>query len=163
MGRGGCVHRPGGAGLRSEHLSSTGAMGPSVSWGPWPRPVARAAVGTQECTQIGKNGLSTPFRGTCVHCCAVADNRGYAGVYTDRLKRPLDAGLGRSCTLLRRDPPRQRLTQTPEEPILGGFTHGCGAWDRTESPFEVRCRQKLGASSPPDGGFPTAATHQGRG
>ena len=114
-------HRPGGAGLRSEHLSSTGAMGPSMSWDPWPRPVARAAVGTQECTQIGKNGLSTPFRGTCVHCCAVADNRGYAGVYTDRLKRPLDAGLGRSCTLLRRDSPRQRLTQTPEEPILGGI------------------------------------------
>ena len=41
---------------------------------------------------------------------------GDAGVYTDRLKRPLDAGLGRSCTLLRRDSPRQRLTQTPEEP-----------------------------------------------
>ena len=109
-------HRPGGAGLRSEHLSSTGAMGPSVSWDPWPRPVARVAVVTQECTQIGENGLSTPFRGTCVHCCAVADNRGYAGVYTDRRKRPLDAGLGRSCTLLRRDSSRRRPTRTPEEP-----------------------------------------------
>ena len=25
---------------------------------------------TQECTQIGENGLSTPFWGICVHCCA---------------------------------------------------------------------------------------------
>ena len=32
-------------------------------------PVARGAVGTQECTQIGENGLSEPFRGICVHCC----------------------------------------------------------------------------------------------
>ena len=38
-------HRPGGMGLRSGHLSITGAMGPSTSWGPWPRPVVRAAVG----------------------------------------------------------------------------------------------------------------------
>ena len=26
---------------------------------------------TQECTQIAENGLSVPFRGICVHCCAV--------------------------------------------------------------------------------------------
>ena len=26
---------------------------------------------TQECTQIGQNGLSAPFWGICVHCCAV--------------------------------------------------------------------------------------------
>ena len=30
-----------------------------MSWDPWPRPVARPAVGMQECTQIGENGLST--------------------------------------------------------------------------------------------------------
>ena len=24
---------------------------------------------TQECTQIGQNGLSAPFWGICVHCC----------------------------------------------------------------------------------------------
>ena len=35
-----------------------GAMGPSVSRDPWTRPVARAGVGTHECTQIGENGLS---------------------------------------------------------------------------------------------------------
>ena len=33
-------------------------MGPSISWNPWPRPVARAAVGMQECTQTGEDGLS---------------------------------------------------------------------------------------------------------
>ena len=51
-------HRPGGMDLRSGHLSITRAMGPSMSWDPWPRPVARAAVGMQECTQIGENRLS---------------------------------------------------------------------------------------------------------
>ena len=38
-------HRPGGVGLRSERPGITGAMGPSTSWSPWPRPAARAAVG----------------------------------------------------------------------------------------------------------------------
>ena len=28
-----------------------------------------ASATTQECTQIGGNGLSAPFWGTCVHCC----------------------------------------------------------------------------------------------
>ena len=62
-------HRPGGVGLRSERSGITGAMGPSMSWDPWPRPAVRAAVGTQECTQIGKNGPSAPFWAICVHCC----------------------------------------------------------------------------------------------
>ena len=44
-----------------------GAMGPSTSWDQWPRPVTRAVVGAQECTQIGQNGLSAPFWGICVH------------------------------------------------------------------------------------------------
>ena len=61
-------HHPGGAGLRSEHLSSTGAMGPSVSWDPWPRPVARATVVTQECTQIGENGCVGAVLG---HLCTL--------------------------------------------------------------------------------------------
>ena len=30
-----------------------------------------ARATTQECTQIGGNGPSVPFRGICVHCCAV--------------------------------------------------------------------------------------------
>ena len=51
-------HRPGGMDLRSERPGITGAMGPSMSRDPWPRPAARAAVGTQECTQTGENALS---------------------------------------------------------------------------------------------------------
>ncbi len=31
--------------------------------------IVRTTVATQECTQIGENGPSAPFRGTCVHCC----------------------------------------------------------------------------------------------
>ena len=88
-------HRPGGVGLRSERPGITGAMGPSMSWDPWPRPVARAAVGMQECTQIGENGLSAPSWGTCVHCHAVAGRRGDAGVYTDRRKQALGATTAR--------------------------------------------------------------------
>ena len=33
-----------------------------------PARVARTTVGTQECTQIGENGLSEPFWGIRVHC-----------------------------------------------------------------------------------------------
>ena len=55
------------------------AMGPSTTWDQWPRPVTRAVVGTQECTQIDGNGLSGPFWGVCVHCWAVAPLRTGAG------------------------------------------------------------------------------------
>ena len=96
--RWGGPHCPGRVNLRSERPGITGAMGSSTSWNPWPRPVTRAAVGTQECTQIGENGPSEPFRGVCVHCCAVVDRREAAGVYTDRRKWPLGAILGHSCT-----------------------------------------------------------------
>ena len=110
-------------GLRSEHPGIAGAMRPSMSWDPWPRPVARTAVGTQECTQIRENDLSAPFRGTCVHCCAVADRRGYAGVYTDRRKWPLEAVLGHLCTLLRRELRRElrQVARVPQPPwCVGG-------------------------------------------
>jgi len=36
-------------------------------------------VGTQECTQIGENGLSTPFWGICVHCCAAGSHERTVG------------------------------------------------------------------------------------
>ena len=42
-------------------------------------PGAQAFVGTQECTQIGENGLSEPFWVIRVHCCVVVtqpDRRG---------------------------------------------------------------------------------------
>ena len=64
-------HHSGGVGLRSERPGITGTMGPSTSWDQWPRPVTHAVVGAQECTQIDQNGPSAPFRGICVHCCAV--------------------------------------------------------------------------------------------
>ena len=48
-----------------------GGHGAADIVGPVARPVVRAAVGTQECTQIGENGLSELFWGICVHCCAV--------------------------------------------------------------------------------------------
>ena len=41
-----------------------------VASSPWRRGRHRPG-GAQECTQIGKNGPSVPFRGICVHCCAV--------------------------------------------------------------------------------------------
>ena len=96
-------HRPGGVGVRSERPCVTGAMGSLMPWDPQPRPVARAAVVTQECTQIGENGLSELFWAICVHCCAVVGGRGNAGVYTDRRKWSLGAVLGHLCTLLRRE------------------------------------------------------------
>ena len=111
-------HRPGGVGLRSERPGVTGAMGSLMSWDPWPRPVARATVETQECTQIGENGPSDPFWVICVHCCAVVDRRGDAGVYTDRRKWPLGAVLGHSCTLLRRE--LRRVARAPQPPWRAG-------------------------------------------
>ncbi len=38
---------------------------------PWRRRGRHRQAATQECTQIGENGPSAPFRGTCVHCWAV--------------------------------------------------------------------------------------------
>ena len=120
MGR--CLrHRPGGAGL------TAGAV-------------------TQECTRIGGNGLSAPFRGIRVHCCNVVDNRGYAGVYTDRLKRPLGAVSGHLCTLLQREDRAssrvgvQECTQIGgnglSAPFWGTCVHCCDAIRRGVNPHE---------------------------
>ncbi len=57
----------------NKNCTSRGSWGPSTSWDPWPRPVTHEAWGTQECTQIGGNGLLASFWGICVHCC---DSRG---------------------------------------------------------------------------------------
>ena len=78
-----------------------------------------APAATQECTQIGGNGLSGPFRGIRVHCCAVVDRRGDTGVYTDWLEWPLGAVLGHSCTVLRRESryeSRRELCQVARAP-----------------------------------------------
>ena len=61
-------------------------------------------VGTQECTQVGENGLSALFLAICVHCCnvrVVRAGRGDARVYTDRREWPLDTVFCHLCTLLR--------------------------------------------------------------
>ena len=62
--------------------------------------VTREAVGTQECTQIGGNGLSELFWVICVHCC---DSRGSRA----------SGAAARLASL-----PRQQPTQTPEEPPM---------------------------------------------
>ena len=96
--------------------------------------IVRATVGTQECTQIGQNGLSAPFRGICVHCCAASrdTNRGASCVrWHERLSHhgvsaapprwPLS--LGREDRLCASGVaarlaswPRRQPTRTPEEP-----------------------------------------------
>ena len=93
-------------------------MGSLMSWDPWPRPVARATVETQECTQIGENDLSDPFLVIRVHCYAVVDRRGDAGVYTDWRKRTLGAVLGHLCTLLRCE--LRRVARAPQPPWCAG-------------------------------------------
>ena len=45
-------------------------MGGQLRYRPGGVGVTALAV-TQECTQIGENGLSVPFWGICVHCWAV--------------------------------------------------------------------------------------------
>ena len=59
-------------------------------------------VGTQECTQIGKNGLSAPFWGICVHCCAARIVRAAMRVAT----RTVSGGTsGSNAMVCRRRPP----------------------------------------------------------
>ena len=98
-------HHPGGVSVRSERPGITGPWGRRRRGTRGPARSRERPWGTQECTQIGENGLSTPFWGICVHCCDAGVARaavGGAGVYTDWLKWPLDAVLGHLCTLLRR-------------------------------------------------------------
>ena len=127
--------------LRFERSGITGAMGPSMSWDPWPRPVARAAVVTQECTQIGENGLSEPFWVICVHCCGARVASGDTSTPTAMAcrQRPSVARLspGRENRLCASGAAarlafslRCQPTQTSEEPafctvsflLLRGFT-----------------------------------------
>ena len=98
--------------------------------------IVRTAVLTQECTQIGGNGLSAPFRGICVHCCdASRDTNCDASCarWHERLSRhgvpaapprwPLSLGRedrlcasGAAARLA--SSPRRQPTRTPEEPFL---------------------------------------------
>ena len=51
------------ASLRFERPGITGAMGPSMSWDPWPHPVVRAAVGggRRSVHRLAKTAPSEPF------------------------------------------------------------------------------------------------------
>ena len=60
-------------------------------------------VGTEECTQIGENGLLAPFWGICVHCCDARIVRAAMRVAT----RTVSGGTsGSSAMVCRRRPPR---------------------------------------------------------
>ena len=138
-------HHPGGVGLRSERPGITGPWGRRRRGACSPARSRERTVGTQECTQIGENGLSTPFWGICVHCCVAGIARaavGGAGVYTDWRKWPLDAVLGHLCTLLRRGDRASgrwghnsvhRLAKMASRRRFGAFvytvaTPGCVGW-----------------------------------
>ena len=121
-------HRPGGVGVRSERPCVTGAIGSLMPWDSQPRPVARAAVVTQECTQIGENGPSEPFWVICVHCCDARVASGGTSTPTAMAcrQRPSVARLspGQENRLCASDAAarlafslRGQPTQTPEEPL----------------------------------------------
>ena len=92
-----------------------------------------AGAGTQECTQIGENGLSVSFWDTCVHCCdarvaRVATRAASSGTSAPTTmacrRRPLGGRLSsgrenRSCAsgaaASLASSPRRQPTQTPEE------------------------------------------------
>ena len=97
-------HRLGGVGLRSKPPWHHGAIGPSISWDPWPRPVARAAVGTVRSVHKSVEMALRSRFGSFVYTVApwawVVGGLGIATVYTDRRKRPISAILGHLCTLL---------------------------------------------------------------
>ena len=87
-------------------------------------------MGTQECTQIGENGLSEPFWGICVHCCdaRVASGGTSAPTAMACRQRPSMARLspGRENRLCASGAAARlafsleyQPTQTPEEPLKG--------------------------------------------
>ena len=96
--------------------------------------IVRATVGTQECTQIGQNGLSAPFWGVCVHCCDAShdtnrdascvrwhERLSHHGVPAAPPRWPLSPGRedrlcasGAAARLA--SSPRCQPTRTPEEP-----------------------------------------------
>ena len=50
------------------------------------------ALGSQECTQMGGSGLSTPDWGVCVHCWAVSCGQPPAGLLSVGVAEPLERG-----------------------------------------------------------------------
>ena len=84
----------------------------------WASPPGRR---TQEYTQIGKNGLSVPFWAfvyTVAPWAWVVGGLGIAIVYTNGRIGPLRTGLGRLCTLLRRE--LRQVARAPQPPRRAG-------------------------------------------
>ena len=92
--------------------------------------IVRATVVTQECTQIGGNGLSELFWGICVHCCDASrdascvrwhERLNHHGVPVAPPRWPLPLGReDRLCASVAAarlaSSPRRQPTRTPEEP-----------------------------------------------
>ena len=127
-------------GQRSVHR-----LAKTASWscfGPFVYTVAPlwTDVGTQQCTQIGKNGLLAPFWGIRVHCCDARIVRAAMRVATRTVSGGTSGSTAMACR--RRSPrwspppcregrlcasgataslassPRQQPTQIPEEPFV---------------------------------------------
>ena len=130
-------------------------MGPSVSWDPWPRPVARAGD-ARVYTDWRKWALDAGLG----HLCTLLHRCGQPWVCRSvhkLAKRPLDAGLGRSCTLLRRDSPRRRPTQTPEEPILRGIYSWLRGLGLDRIALRGKVQAKVGGEQPSRRGLPNGS------
>ena len=104
--------------------------------------IVRATVVTQECTQIGENGLSELFWGICVHCCDAScvrwhERLNHHGVPAAPPRWPLPLGredrLCASGAVARlASSPRRQPTRTPEEHIfLTNYSAGEAMLDRS--------------------------------
>ena len=133
-----------------------------------------ARATTQECTQIGQNGPSAPFRGICVHCCAVGLGCGWpwdrssvhkwedrasrrhfgAFVYTVGLRRRCGQPCGDTGVYTNR-------WKWPLRAVLGHLCTLLRRESRRESRYESRreLRQVARAPQPPRraGGAPSLA------
>ena len=109
-------------GQRSVHR-----LAKTASWscfGPFVYTVATlwTDVGTQECTQIGENGLLAPFWGIRVHCCDARIVRAAMRVAT----RTVSGGTsGSSAMVCRRRPP---VTTSPLVGKTGSMRQALREW-----------------------------------
>ena len=138
-------------------------MGSSISWDPWPRPVARAAVGTVR--SVHRSAKMAPRRrfGAFVYTVApwawVVGGLGIAIVYTNGRIGSLGAVSGHLCTLLRRESryeSRRELRQVaraPQPPRRAGGAPSLAppAWSGRQALHERR-RREVGV-------FAEASTH----
>ena len=94
----------GNVGPRSKHPGITGAMGPPISWDPWPARSCERPWGRKSVHRLAKMASRSCF-GAFVYTVApwawVVGGLGIAIVYTNGRIGPLRAGLGHLCTLLR--------------------------------------------------------------